>query len=85
MVPRAILAVQERPAAVVQPIARRAPRPVTAPDIPALKERFLAGELSDQDWDHMVAILDAAEDRRKRNRKRQSDWRKRHGKGPAHD
>lgn len=56
------------------------PRKTTASvakDIPALKQRFLAGALVDSDWDDITALLDAAEARRLKNKAKQQEWRAR--------
>lgn len=67
-------------AAKAKPAASGAPRPhkttaSVAKDIPGLKKRFLAGALEGSDWDDVVALLDAAEDRRQKNKLKQRNWR----------
>lgn len=48
---------------------------IIAADISGLKQRFLAGTLQESDWDDMVALLDAADTRRKKNKEKQKAWR----------
>lgn len=50
-------------------------RAVVARDIPALKERFLAGKLKDTDWDDICALLDSTHERRAKNKAKQQAWR----------
>lgn len=58
--------------------AAKPPRPSTAsiaPDIPALKARFLGGSMVNKDWEDIAAILDAAQARREKNKLKQRNWR----------